>query len=474
MATVNKDFVVKNGLQVGGLTTLAAPGVAGSISFPSGSDASAPSEGQLWRNSNDLKIYLGVVAGTKTIAYTDSTFGSGSTWNGDVIGADYGGTGISNAITSTITLGGALELSGAFDTTFTLTDDTNVTFPTSGTLATTTNNLGDFASTTSAQLAGTISDETGFSTPDGVLVFNYEPTFQVSMDADATFEAFLSSTDLTVANTTAAQNLNIATASTGTSGYYLATGPTDSGETKTVEIGTNGIAGSTTNISIGSTTGASTTTVNQDLVVGGDLTVHGTMTTIESTTLTVQDINIELGTPVSPAVATDVTADGGGVVLKGDSDHSILWYNESPRQYWEFNSGVNLTSGLTYSINAVERLSDTAVTLTDTLIESTDGAVSVTSTSPSVFGSFDNALRAAKFMITLEQDGDYMVTEVLIIQDGTNAYITEYGRIQVGSTIDATIDADLGVGTVDISVTSTSASVGTPLLIKYTYTAITI
>jgi hypothetical protein len=76
-------------------------------------------------------------------------------------------------------------------------------------------------------------------------------------------------------------------------------------------------------------------------------------------------------------------------------------------------------------------------------------------------------------MITLEQDGDYMVTEVLIIQDGTNAYITEYGRIQVGSTINATIDADMGVGTVDLSVTSTSASVGTPLLIKYTYTAIT-
>ena len=471
MATVNKDFVVKNGLQVGGLTTLAAAGVAGSISFPSSSDASAPSEGHLWRNNDDLKIYLGAVTGTKTIAYTDSTL-TGA-WEGDVIAADYGGTGVSNLVTSTITLGGALELSGAFDATFTLTGDTTVTFPTTGTLATTSNKLSDFAATTSAELAGNISDETGFSGSSGELVFNYEPTFQVSIDGDATFEAFVSSTNLTIANATAAQNLNIATASTGSSSYYLATGATDDTETKTVEIGTNGIAGSTTNISIGSTTGTSTTTVNQNLVVGGDLTVHGTTTTIESTTLTVNDINIELGTPVAPATASDVTADGGGIVLKGDTDHSILWQNESPRQYWQFNSGIDLTSGLTYSINAVERLSDTAVTLTDTVIESTDGAASVTATSPTVFGSFDDGLRAAKFMITLQQGSDYMVTEVLIIQDGTNAYITEYGRIQVGSTIDATIDADMGVGTVDLSVTSSSASVGSPLLIKYTYTAIT-
>jgi hypothetical protein len=472
MATVNKDFVVKNGLQVGGLTTLAAPAVAGSIYFPSGSDPSSLTAGHLWRNGDDLKIYLGATPGTKTIAYTDSTITG--TWNGSVIAPDYGGTGVSNAASSTITLGGALEFSGAYTATFTLTDDTTVTFPTTGTLATTSNKLSDFASTTSAELAGTISDETGFSGPsDGVLVFNYEPTFQVSIDGDATFEAFVSSTDLTIANTTSAQNLNIATASTGSSNYYLATGATANGETKNVEIGTNGVNGSTTNISIGSTTGTSTTTVNQDLVVGGDLTVHGTTTTIESTTLAVTDINIEMGVPVAPAVATDTTADGGGIILKGDQDHSILWYNESPRQYWEFNSGINLTGGLTYSINSVERLSDTKVTLTDTVIESTDGAASVTSTSPTVFGSFDDGLRAAKFMITLEQDGDYMVTEVLIIQNGTNVYITEYGRIQVGSTIDATIDADMGVGAVDLSVTSSSASVGSPLLIKYTYTAIT-
>jgi hypothetical protein len=57
-------------------------------------------------------------------------------WNGTLIGPIYGGTGVNNG-TSTITLGGSLTTSGAFASTFTMTGVTNVTFPTSGTLATT-------------------------------------------------------------------------------------------------------------------------------------------------------------------------------------------------------------------------------------------------------------------------------------------------------------------------------------------------
>lgn len=48
-----------------------------------------------------------------------------------------GGTGVANAAGSTLTLGAAHTLSGAFASTFTFTGITSVTFPTSGTLATT-------------------------------------------------------------------------------------------------------------------------------------------------------------------------------------------------------------------------------------------------------------------------------------------------------------------------------------------------
>ncbi len=57
-------------------------------------------------------------------------------WQGTVVGSIYGGTGVNNG-SSTITLGGSLTTSGAFASTFTMTGVTGVTFPTSGTLATT-------------------------------------------------------------------------------------------------------------------------------------------------------------------------------------------------------------------------------------------------------------------------------------------------------------------------------------------------
>jgi hypothetical protein len=72
---------------------------------------------------------------------TLGTIGTG-VWQGTVVGATYGGTGVNNGA-STITLGGSVvtaaahTLSGAFASTFTFTGITGVTFPTTGTLATT-------------------------------------------------------------------------------------------------------------------------------------------------------------------------------------------------------------------------------------------------------------------------------------------------------------------------------------------------
>jgi hypothetical protein len=83
-----------------------------------------------------------------------------------------------------------------------------------------------------------------------------------------------------------------------------------------------------------------TSTFGLNVVVAGDLTVNGTTTTVNSTTLTVDDKNIELGTVASP---TDITADGGGITLKGAADKTILWSNTS--KYWEFSEGILAPSG---------------------------------------------------------------------------------------------------------------------------------
>ena len=83
--------------------------------------------------SDDAIDIASTYVGQNTIT-TLGTIGTG-TWQGTIIDPTYGGTGVNNG-TKTITLGGNLTTSGAFATTLTVTDATNVTLPTTGTLAT--------------------------------------------------------------------------------------------------------------------------------------------------------------------------------------------------------------------------------------------------------------------------------------------------------------------------------------------------
>jgi len=86
-------------------------------------------------------------------------------------------------------------------------------------------------------------------------------------------------------------------------------------------------------VSIGHTT--SETTINDNLIVTGDLTINGTTSTINSTTLTVDDKNIEMGSVDTPS---DTTADGGGFTLKGTTDKTITWTNATDA--WIYNQGI--------------------------------------------------------------------------------------------------------------------------------------
>jgi hypothetical protein len=75
--------------------------------------------------------------------------------------------------TLTLADGSSLITVGAYAVTFTATGATGVTLPTSGTLTRTADKLSVFAATTSAELAGVISDETGSG---GALVFASSPS----------------------------------------------------------------------------------------------------------------------------------------------------------------------------------------------------------------------------------------------------------------------------------------------------------
>lgn len=76
---------------------------------------------------------------------------------------------------------------------------------------------------------------------------------------------------------------------------------------------------------------------NTGTTITGNLTVQGATTSISSTTINVDDKNIELGAVDTP---TDTTADGGGITLKGATDKTINWVNSTG--YWTFSEGIEV------------------------------------------------------------------------------------------------------------------------------------
>lgn len=84
----------------------------------------------------------------------------------------------------------------------------------------------------------------------------------------------------------------------------------------------------------------SVVTTGGDLVVTGNLTVEGTTTTINTSTVVVEDKNIVIANVASP---TDVTADGAGITIKGDTDKTIA-YSESDN-WLTVSETLNLASG---------------------------------------------------------------------------------------------------------------------------------
>jgi hypothetical protein len=114
------------------------------------------------------------------------------------------------------------------------------------------------------------------------------------------------------------------------------------------------VGGAATTISVGAATG--TTTVNNDLVVSGNLTIQGSTTTLETTTLLVEDKNIEIGVVETP---TDTTANGGGITLKGATDKTFNWLSATTS--WTSSENIDLASTKVFKIAGNEVLSSTAL-----------------------------------------------------------------------------------------------------------------
>ena len=97
------------------------------------------------------------------------------------------------------------------------------------------------------------------------------------------------------------------------------------------------LASSVTGSSLTSVGTLGSLAVSGNATVGGNLTVSGTTTTVDSVTLSVKDKNIEMGVVSSPS---DTTADGGGITLKGASDHTFNWINATDA--WTSSEHIHL------------------------------------------------------------------------------------------------------------------------------------
>ncbi len=85
------------------------------------------------------------------------------------------------------------------------------------------------------------------------------------------------------------------------------------------------------------------TATGVNLTLSGDLTVNGTTTTINTTTLQVEDKNVEIGKVSSPS---DTTADGGGWTLLGATNKTFNWVNATDA--WTSSEHIQVASGKTF------------------------------------------------------------------------------------------------------------------------------
>jgi hypothetical protein len=190
----------------------------------------------------------------------------------------------------------------------------------------------------------------------------------------------------------------------------------------------------TVNVSAGATVGG-------NLVVTGDLTVNGTTVTIKSTTLTVDDKNIELGSVTTP---TDVTADGGGITLKGATDKTINWISSASA--WTSSEDFNLVTGKVYEINGTSVLSSTTL------------GSSVVNSSLTSVGTLGNLTVSGGITGRLNSSGVSTITQLVATTVNASGIVTASSFSGAGSGITAlpitgitsSTTIGLGVGAIEL------------------------
>lgn len=186
--------------------------------------------------------------------------------------------------------------------------------------------------------------------------------------------------------------------------------------------------GAATSLTLGSTTGTATIR-NAEVVITGNLTVNGTTTTVNSTTLTVDDKNIELGSVASP---TDITAEGGGITLKGAADKTITWTDATG---WQTDEAI-------------------ATTRFFKLTTAGTGANAMLAIPTATY-------RSGKVTMQVVNGSAYRIMEMLFMHDGTNVTFNENYTVATemqSATTNTTFSGSISAGTLTLYATCSSGT----------------
>lgn len=182
-------------------------------------------------------------------------------------------------------------------------------------------------------------------------------------------------------------------------------------------------------------------TISGNLVVTGNLSIHGDTTYLDVATIKVEDKNIELGNVATP---TNITADGGGITLLGTTNKTFTWANSSG--YWVSNVGIEAPS---IKLASAYETSNTFTTSSTIQVAVDSFAVA--------------SYRSAKYFIQLTSGSSYHVLELNVVHDGTTVYISQFGDVKTGASL-GTFDASISTGILNLLFTATNATTTVKLL----------
>ena len=329
------------------------------------------------------------------------------------------------------------------------------TIPSTKTLVVTTDKLNVLAATSSAELAGIISDETG----TGALVFANTPTLVTPNIGAATGTSLVLSGDLTVNGTTTTINSTEITIDDKNLVLGGVATPTDAG----ADGGGLTLKGTTDKtFSWVDATDAWTSSEHMNLASGKSYYLNGGLLKDATETLTNKTIDGASNT-LTVRLANDISGFGTGVAtfLATPSSANLISAitDETGTGSLVFATSPTL---VTPTLGAA---SATTIGFADSLTGSATATAGTSATTIDTFSA--STYTAAKYVVQMKKGNDIEVIELLVAVDGSsNVYLTEYADVQSNGEL-GTTNAVYSSGDVLLQVTAAAAD--TAVKVSKTY-----